>query len=294
MKKKSLTTVSVFTFINYREFLRAYFEELKRTQEFFSYRYLERVSGLSRSYFKLLIDGKCNLSYTATTMLAKSLGLSKKEINYFKTLVLYNQAQSDDEKDRYFDQILELRPRTAIEGITPDQYEFFTKTYFVEIHQLAALPGFKADPAWICKNLRRHLKPKQIQQALEVLERLGLLARNSRGELEYFDTTLATPTHAESMDIFNYHRQLLNEAKEAIVTAPYDEWDVGTVTIPMPKEILPEVMDRLKKCREDIADLVNRGAKNYHEVFQVNMQMFPISKSHSAKNSTKKGDEESS
>lgn len=272
--------VSVFTFLNYREFLKAHFEETKKAQEFFSYRYLARVSGLSRSYFKLLLDGNRNLSAQTATKLAKSLKLSKKEVLYFELLVLYNQAQSDDDKERYFENLMDLRPSLPIHGMTPDQYEYFTKTYFVEIREMAALEKFEENPRWICRNLRRHLTPAKARHALEVLERLGLLVRNKKGQLKHSDKTLETPLHAESIDIFNYHRQLLNEAKEAITQAPFDEWDVGTVTIPMPQEALPRVMEILKKCREDIVDLINRGKQNYHEVFQINMQLFPVSKVH--------------
>lgn len=275
-------TASVFTFIDYREFLKAYFEERKKAEEFFSYRYLARISGLSRSYFKLLLDGNRNLSPQSATKLAKALKLSKKEVLYFETLVLYNQARSDEDKDRYFENLMGLRPPLPIQGMMPDQYEYFTKTYFVEIREMAAMAKFEENPRWICRHLRRHLTPAKAHHALEVLERLGLLVRDKKGKLKHSDKTLETPLHAESVDIFDYHRQLLNEAKEAITHAPFDEWDVGTVTIPMTKEALPRVMEILKKCREDIVDLINRGAQNYHEVFQINMQLFPVSKVHQA------------
>lgn len=270
--------ISIFTFINYREFLKAYFEEQRQSDTIFSYRYLERLSGLSRSYFKLLLDGKRNLSPQAANKLARALKLRKKELVYFETLVLYNQAQSDDEKDRYFEYLMTLRPSVPMEGMTPDQYEYFTKTYFVEIREMVVMPGFKEDPHWICQNLRRSLKPKEAQHALEVLERLKLVTRTRSGELKHSDKTIESPLHAQSLDIFNYHRQLLNEGKDAITTAPFEEWDVGTITIPMPKKALPRVMEILKKCREDVINFINRGEQNYHEVFQINMQMFPVSK----------------
>lgn len=248
----------------------------------FSYRYLERLSGLSRSYFKLILDGKRNLSSRAANQLARALKLRKKELVYFETLVLYNQAQSDDEKDRYFEYLMTLRPSVPIEGMTPDQYEYFSKTYFVEIREMVAMPGFQEDPHWICQNLRRSLKPKEVQHALEVLERLGLVKRTRSGKLKHSDKTIESPLHAESIDIFNYHRQLLNEGKDAITAAPFEEWDVGTITIPMPKKALPRVMKILKKCREEIIDFINQGEQDYHEVFQVNMQMFPVTKMNGA------------
>lgn len=278
MNESNQQSFSIFSFVNYREFLKAYFEEIRKTDNFFSYRYLERMSGLSRSYFKLLIDGKRNVSPVALSKLAKAFKLTKKEVAYFETLVLYNQAENDEEKDRHFERLMSLRPPLPIKGMTSDQYECFTKTYFTEIREMSIIPGFQENPQWICEHLRRPLKPKEAKHALEVLERLGLLVRDANGVLKHSETTLETPLHAESLDIFNYHRQLLNEGKEAIMEAPFDEWDVGTITIPMPKELVPQVMEMLKKCREEIADLINRGSKNYHEVFQVNMQLFSVSK----------------
>jgi uncharacterized protein (TIGR02147 family) len=277
MQVEIQATVSVFDFVNFQEFLRALLRQLKG-EKYFSYRYLERISGLSRSYFKLLLDGKRNLTPKAAAKLAKALKLSRKEAAYLEALVLYNQAEGDEERDRYFERLLALRPPLPIRDFSADQYECFTKTYFTEIRELAALPGFVEDLNWIRRRLRRPLRNKEIRHAVAVLERLGLLERTKDGTLTHSGTTMATPVEAPSLDIFNYHRQLLSEAKDAIMNAPYDEWDVGAMTIPMPKAALPQVMEMLRECRERIADFINRGDKDFHEVFQINMQMFPVSR----------------
>lgn len=269
---------NLFEFVNYREYLKKYFETLKDSSAFFSYRYLEKITGLSRTYYKMVLDGRRNLTLASIAKISKAFKFSKKEAAYFEALVFYNQTRSEEERDRYFERMMNLRPPTTIQGLTVDEYEYATKTYFAEIREMTALPSFQEEPDWIRKNLRRPVSNRDIQHSLEVLERLKLLVRDEAGKLKHSGTTLESPLHANSPEILNYHRQLMTEGKEVITQAAYDQWDVGAMTIPIQKPILPQVMELLTRCREEIVQLVNRHGENYHEVYQINMLLFPVTK----------------
>lgn len=288
----STNGVSVFSFLDYRKFLQALYANLKESGTFFSYRYFSRVSGVSRSYLKLIMDGRRNLSPATITKFAKALKLNRKETAYFEALVLYNQADTDEERDRHFERALALKPRIEIEGLTPDQFEYLTKNHFVILREMSALPGFSDDPQWIAKNLRHPLKPREVKRALEVLERLGMLVRRPDGTLKHSGKVLETPLLAPSAEILNYHRQALSDSKEAILNAPFNEWDVGSMTIPMAEADIPKAMELMRKCREEIAAMINKGTRNFHEVFQVNMQLFPVTKVNQQREEKGKEDKE--
>lgn len=276
--------LSIFAYTDYREFLKNYCARMKETTQYFSHRYFTKLAGLgSESYLRMVIKGERNLSPATISKFAKAMPFSKKEAVYFNVLVLYNQSLTDDEKSRYLEQVLSLRPRSTIAGLTRDQFEYLTNTLFVIIREMAALPDFKDDAVWIAQNLRRKSKPSEVQHALEVLERLKLLLRDQDGKLKHSGLSLDTPCGLPVLEMLNYHRQILMESKDAIMTAPYDEWDVYSHTIPVPKESLGKVSDLLRQCLDEITHVINVGSKNFNEVYQINIQMFPVTKTKSIK-----------
>lgn len=278
--------VDIFSFRDYRDYLKAVYEHLKATRRRFSYRYFAKTAGFGgQSYLRMVMDGERNLSPTSINKCTRALRLGKKETLYFETLVLYAQAKTPEDKERYYNQLAVLRPKVEIKGLSRDQFEYLTQSHFVAIRELAAMPEFEDDVTWIAKNLRKPLKPTEIKHALEVLERLKLLVRDKKGNLKHSHKTLQTPVDAPSHEIFDFHREVLAESRDAILSAPAGEWDVTSMTIPIPKASLSKVMDVLQSCREEIVDLISSGSEDYHEVFQINMQVFPVTKTKQQKTS---------
>ncbi len=271
-------SVNIFDFTNYRHYLKAYYRQVKAVRPYFSYRYFSRMAGLGgKNYLQMVMVGKRNLSSSTACKFARALRLTKKEAAYFEAMVLYTQADTSEEKDRYFAELLRLKPSIQIEGITPDQFEYLTNPLYVVIREMAAIKEFNGDPVWIRGHIRAMARPPEIKKALDLLEKLKLLVRDGAGNLTHSGKTVETPD-VESLEILNYHRQVLNETKEALVNIPYEERDITSMTIPIPQALIPEVKELLRKCREEIAALVNQSSNHFYEVFQINTQFFPVTK----------------
>lgn len=269
----------LFSFRDYREYLKALYAEMKASHPFFSYRYFARIAGLGgKSYLKMVIDGSRNLTPKTVSKFIKGFKLNKKETRYFETLVLYGQSKSEEEKTRYFEELSALTPSTSITGLSKDVYEYFTDNLFVIIREMAALPNFCEDPQWIAKKLRRKVKPGDIQHAIEVLLKLKLLSRNSEGKLKHSGRTLKSPMDDDSPEILACHRRILSETKDLVFKSPKGEWDVCSMVIPIQKKNLPLIMDLFRDYLQKIIDHVNKGDRNFQEVYQISMQMMPVTK----------------
>ena len=276
--------VDIFSFTDYRKYLRTVYADFKKNKRYFSYRYFSELAGFGgKNYLQMVMDGKRNLSLDSINKFCHGLHLSKREAAYFETMVLFNQTKSEEEKDRYFAQLIQLRPKTQIEGISEDQYEYLTNSLYVILREMSALPEFNENVEWIKKNLCHDTRPSEIKKALELLERLKLLVRDKNNTLRPSGKTLETPENAQSLEILDYHRQILNETKEALINIPYDERDINSMTIPIPRPLLPVIKDLLRKCREDIVHLVNQSSHDYYEVFQINSQFFPVTQTKAGK-----------
>jgi uncharacterized protein (TIGR02147 family) len=268
---------TVFTYLNYREFLKDYYEEQKATNPHFSYRYFSRLAGIkSSAFFKLVIQGDRGLTPSSTQQFLKALKLSKKESRYFEALVLFNQAKNDESKKLYFERLMTARPSVKFEGIQKDQYEYYTKGYYVTIREMVAMPDFEEDAQWIAKRLNPKITTSQAAHAVEVLERLGFLMRNEEGKLVQNDSAVATDPIVASHEVFRFQCEMLDKAKDALCNFPVELVELSSVTIPIQPRNIEKIKERIRKFQEDMVSLINKGSDDYSGVFQVNMQMFPL------------------
>ncbi|HEX5036925.1 MAG TPA: TIGR02147 family protein [bacterium] len=99
----------LFNYLDYRHFLRDWLVSAKKHYGF-SYRVFSRRAGLkSPSLYKMVMDGERDLIEGSLHKFLEGLSLSVKEKEYFATLVLYNQARTEEHKQRYLGKIRALR-----------------------------------------------------------------------------------------------------------------------------------------------------------------------------------------
>jgi len=270
--------VDIYSYADFREYLKEVLAQKTKSSKF-SHRNFAKKAGLgSFSYLRMVIKGERNLSSQSIIQFAKGLGLNKKETAYFEALVLYNQARSREERDHHFEQLLNLKPRVKTKGLALDAYEYVSKILYVVLREMAALPEFHEDPYWISQALRYLIKPTEVPGAIALLERLKLLKRTKEGKLKHSGTTLETMPQTSSVEVVKFHREILAETRSMALTSDREARDITSITLPIAQKDLPAIKEILKKCREEIVQRVNQGSRDYHEVFHINMQLFPITR----------------
>ena len=278
---------------DYREFLRQVFGYWKANKPQFSFRFFAKQAGFGgQSYLKMVIDGERNLTPDSVTKFVRALRLDKKQTDYFEAMVFYTQAKNEDEKERYYNQMMKLRPKMRLKGIDKDQYEYLTDSLYVAIREMAALGSFKDDPKWIAARLRYPTSSVKVGKALDVLKRLGLVTKNKKGELVHSGGALQSPVDLESVEYLHCHRKILTESRDLIMSAPFDEWDMASVTIPLSKKRLPQMMEILRHAIQEIVELANEDKGNFEEVYQANYQLFPLTRVERLEDEEDKNDDE--
>lgn len=268
-----------YNYMDYRVYLKELLAEFKANTRYFSFRYFARVAGFSSpSYLKMVIDGSRNLTPSSIQQVAKAFKFGKRDAAYFEALVLFNQARTEKEKELYLERLSVLKPREQLRGIEKDQFEYYTNKFFVMLREMVALPHFQEDPQWIAQHVYAAVKPKDVEHALGVLLRLGLLTRNADGKLAQADASLTTPSEVQSLELMQYHRSMLDDAKESLHTVEADLRDVTSLTIPIPHAAVNEIKRRIQNFREEILDYINKGSQDFCDVYQLNMQLFPLTK----------------
>lgn len=269
--------IDVFRYLDYRIFLEAFY--LTKKPQGYSYRkFSQRARLRSPNYLKLVIEGKRNLTAAMAKRFADTCDLHGEAKEYFEKLVEFNQAKSTEERNRAYHQLTTFSRYRRAQKLEMAHGQYHSKWYLPAIRELAARTDFKEDPNWIAKKLVPPITPREAVQALEVLLRLGLLQRDDEGRLFQGSPVLTTGPETSGLHIVSYHKSMMIQAAESIDHVAPGERDISSLTMCLGPSGLKRLKEQIQAFRSELIKLAETEP-NPKQVVQLNMQLFPLSKS---------------
>jgi len=272
--------VSVYEFLDYRAYLRTYYEAAKRSRPSFSFRLFSKLAGLkSPNFLKLVMDGERNLGSDSIARFASALGLAALEAEFFADLVAFGQAENMGDKNRAFERIASSRRFRQARRIDGELFAYLSHWYNPAVRELAARDDFQEDPRWIAAQLLPRITPHEAADAMKLLLSLGLLVRDAQsGRVLRGEPTLTTEHEVRSLGAAAFHRQMLERAGQAIELVPREKRDLAALTVCISVETAALVKQRIHEFREALTELCDSDTHG-SVVYQLNVQWFPLSTS---------------
>jgi uncharacterized protein (TIGR02147 family) len=268
----------IFEFDNYREFLKERCAELKLIDKKFSWRYFAKVAGFkSHNFIKFVISGKSNLSSISIPKVAKALKLNREETRFFENLVLFNQTNHTEEKQKYARELLGFKRFQEAFPLAESQFSFYNHWYYSPIRELPNLPDFSEDPEWIAQRLVPKITAAEAQKALDALLKLGLLKREPDGKLTQSDTLITTHDEVSSAYVSEFHRQFLDLASKSIDNTSRERREISAVTLGISFESAQKIKEMIQTFRRDLMRIAEEH-QTVETVYQVGFQLFPLIK----------------
>jgi uncharacterized protein (TIGR02147 family) len=276
LNPRAKTMADIFQYLNYCQFLNDALRERKKNNHHFSYRYISNFLNLkSPGFMNWVVHGRRKLPEALVQRIADLFKLNDREREYFALLVKYNHCTSLPERDVMFRQLVEFQKKKSSK-IKPEQFKLFAKWYYLAIHELIRILPFKDDFQKLSVMLRPKIKSKEARDALEILQKNGLVRQDEDGHFKPIDALLTTGDAWESELIKNLQIELVEMGKKAIVSVPKQERDVSNLTFCASEKTMRRIADEIAALRQRILAM----SENDHEadiVYQCNMQLFPIS-----------------
>ena len=267
----------VLKYTNYRVYLRDYYEFKKKTVPAFSLRFFAEKAGLSsHAHLKLTIDGKRNITKNTVVKLIHGLGLENQRAAYFESLVFFNQAQTDADKQVYYAQLLKASPRSKLHKMNKAQFRIFREWHHSVILEMVALKDFRPIPDWISKRLRGLVTPAQVTESLKLLVELGLLVKTANGYRQR-DPLITTDDEVQDLMVKMYHLQMLKLSAGMLSDLPGAQRDISALTFSIRREDFPNLKKHLQLMRKELLDFSAKSGEA-EDVVQVNIQLYPLTR----------------
>lgn len=266
----------LFEYLEYRDFLRDFYEEKKRVNPRFSLRMMGNKIGIDPAYLLHVMRKENHLSPRLVEQVVQYLALDDRERLYFEALVGYSRARNDAEARGFYDRILSMRA-PSLATLSDAQFEFYRDwRHAVVLAALETIP-LKDHYGELGRRLSPPLSAARVKASVELLERLGLAARNDGGFWERTHRNLTTADHTTLL-MREFHKEMITQAAQSLSRIPPDERDVSSLTLHMRRESLEDVRSLLRQCRQAILQRVSLD-RDADMVYQANFQVFPLTTS---------------
>ena len=270
---------NIHDFLDYRAYLKAWFDAKKVENPRYSHRaFVRRTGQKSPSLLSDMIAGRRNLTDELIPAFAKALGLHAAERRFLQLLVQLDRADTADERNEVFQQIAATRRWRDARELEGEAFRYASTWYFPAVRELARRPDFRADPTWIAGTLVPSITVAQARDALGTLLELGLLVQDELGTRQA-DSSVVSPREVAGLAVHNYHRGMLELAGEGIGRFKARERHFIGVTVCVPEALVPELKERLGEVAADLLERCDGADGDPERVYQLGLHLFPLSES---------------
>lgn len=276
--------MNIYDYLDYRKFLNDALCERKAQNRHFTFRFIAQHLNLSSpGFFNWVISGKRKLPETLIPKIAILFKFDDKECAFFHLLVKYNHSTELSEREELFEKLSCIIKKQNKHQLRPEQYQLFSKWYYLAIRELLSIIPFKDDFQLLANSLCPKIKTREAREGIVVLEKIGLITRDEQGFYRPVETLLTTGEQWESELITNLQIQMIDLGKKSLITVPKKERDISNITVKLSEKNLKLISTEIAALRQKILNL-SENDSTADRVYQCNTQLFPISQKRQASN----------
>jgi uncharacterized protein (TIGR02147 family) len=272
----------IVEYSDFRMFMRDFYEERKRCSAF-SWREFSKLAGFSSpSYMKVVCDGKSKLSRIGVERTGAAMGLSGFEMDYFRAMVKFGQAETEESKKTAYNEMLAIAKTYKVRTLEGDLFQYYDSWRNPVLRELAPImPG--ATPGEMAKMCYPEVSALEVRDSLEFLTKAGLLKKVD-GNFVQSETSVKGTTDATRLALRGMHREMSKLATPAL-ELPKEVRNFSGVTMGLSRDSYCKIESVLDECRRQIIAIAAEET-NIEQVYRVNLQLFPLTKN------VKEGDDE--
>ncbi len=267
----------VTEYIDYRLYLREYYEYERKHTHYFSHRYFAEAAGISSSSFlSRVIAGKRSLTRPMIEKFSIALKHSEKEKSYFKNLVLFNQAKTAEEKSEHY---VVLRSMVGIVKETilqASEYDYFCCWYTPIIRELICIYPLNDDYSKIAQMIQPSISAPQARKAVALLKKLELVEPQDNGVYKQTEKSIAADSQIKSIAVRSYVNSMLRHSVDALHSMDKSIRHISSMTLGISKEQYKTIVVELESFKDRVKQIVTLY-DDASVVYELNFAFFPVS-----------------
>lgn len=268
--------VSIFEYTDFYKYLRDVVADTRQRSRVMNQRTVAGRLGVDPGNFSRTLKGNRRLPHASLGRLAALAKLNRREQDYMQILYGYNHARSHTEKKRLFEQMLSFR-ESRVRHVDSDRYEFYDKWYYTAVREALAFFAYDgSNGAELGKLIIPALSVQQVERAIAMLDRLGLIRRDTDGCWRRADAVISSGPDARSIALNNFVINMMQLAAQSIERAP-EQIMLSSTSLTISEEVYREIEEEIRHLRRKALEMA-RDCRNPDRVYQLNIQHFPLTR----------------
>jgi uncharacterized protein (TIGR02147 family) len=160
--------------------------------------------------------------------------------------------------------------------IGKEHFDFYSKWYITAIRELLFFYDFNDDYRSLGRMLDPPIRPTDAQEAIEVLNSIGFIEKNSKGYYKPITRMITKDNAFRSVHWGNLVTSMMKLAIESVDRHGINERDISAVTLNLSEESMKIAKTEIAALRKKLL-AISEHDKNQDTVYQCNFQIFPLS-----------------
>lgn len=235
----------------------------------------------SPNYLKMIIEGQRNLSQDMAKKFARALGLNKDDTEEFQALVEYGQSTDPLERNQHLKKLSELRAQRQVKSgeVKAEALDKVPNWITWVLYALADQKDATFDYDRLFDLMKGKAQRDDIRRSLGRLIQSGDLAIDPfTGDINKGKELMAGSEDIPIALVRKLQSELIYLALEALFQEGIQDREFGAMTVALTEDEFEQLKFELRQFRKrwfkDTA--VRRSATKGDRVFQMNIQLFPL------------------
>jgi len=268
---------SIYQYKSASRFLLDRVVEKQKLDQNFSIRKWSKEMGFpSHSLLAMVLQGKRNLTLKQVPFLSKGLNLSTPEKMFFQGLIQVENAKTKEEKEWCELWLSELRPKSesALTIREIDEYSAISDWIHPALLALSDTSESYSDAETAAKKLNSKHTLNEVRVAIDRLNSLGLLQRDSNAVYRATCIRMTTKDDVATRGVREYHKQCATLAAEMLESQNRHERECQSMAIAIPSSKISQAKDLIRKFRAQFSAAM--GSEHADQVYQFNLHFFRL------------------
>jgi uncharacterized protein (TIGR02147 family) len=274
--RKDLTLT---TYTDYQLYLRDLFQLARAQTAPYSYERFAADLGFSlTNVMRLVIAGKRKLAKSSALKIARALQLDETEKTFFLALIEYNNCQHATQRQKALRGLVKAKLAATPASRDRMLVEYFSKWQTPVIREMLRDPDLTAVPEQIAGRLYPSLSVSRVQESLDLLCHLGIVARKEDGSYaQVSDEPLSLPEEkaAGHLSLTGFHAEMLGISREALQVVPKKNREFNALTLNISTKNFQKLRKMIRAMCEQAVETDNQEQPRDCTV-QLNVQLFML------------------
>jgi uncharacterized protein (TIGR02147 family) len=270
----------IFEYLDYRDFLKDYYNAKKEANPAFSLRvFSDKIGFKAKDFISRVMNGDKNLSSQSIPKVASGLRLGKHETEFFIALVKFNQAETTEERNGAFGEmqavlkVVRFAEKQHLLGHA--QYMVYSHWRHLTIRSLIGMYGFDGDYEALARRVHPRITAEEAKASVKLLEDCMLIKKGKNGKYVLTENAITTGDRTSKLALRGFHQDCLKLAADSIDRDPPGTRHISGLTLGISQEGYERIVERINAFRKEIA-LIAEEDENSDKVFQLQFALFPV------------------